>query len=45
MVRQGVHLVKIARLLGHTSTKTTEIYSHVLPEDLREAAEVLSCLG
>ncbi|MCX6640615.1 MAG: site-specific integrase [bacterium] len=45
MVRAGVHLTKIQKFLGHTSVKTTEIYTHVLPEDLREAAEVLSCVG
>ena len=45
MVRAGVHLTKIQKFLGHTSVKTTEIYTHVLPEDLREVAEVLSCVG
>lgn len=45
MVRAGVHLTKIKDFLGHTSVKTTEIYTHVLPEDLREAAEALTCVG
>lgn len=45
LVRQGVHLKKIAKYFGHTSTKTTEIYTHVIPEDLREVAEALTCVG
>jgi integrase/recombinase XerD len=45
LVRKGVHLTKIQKFLGHSSVKVTEIYTHVLPEDLREAAEVLTCLG
>ncbi|RJP80240.1 MAG: site-specific integrase [Candidatus Zixiibacteriota bacterium] len=43
LVRAGVHLTKIQKFLGHSSVKVTEIYTHVLPEDLREVAEVLSC--
>lgn len=45
LVRQGVHLTKIQKFLGHSSVKVTEIYTHVLPEDLREVAEALSCVG
>lgn len=45
MVRAGIHLTKIQKFLGHSSVKVTEIYTHVLPEDLREAAEVLTCTG
>ncbi|MBU0517807.1 tyrosine-type recombinase/integrase [bacterium] len=45
MVRQNIHLSKIAKLLGHSSTRTTEIYTHVVVEDLREAAEALTCIG
>ncbi len=45
MVRQNIHLSKIAKLLGHTSTKTTEIYTHIVVEDLREAVDTLSCVG
>ncbi|MCX6639698.1 MAG: site-specific integrase [bacterium] len=45
LVRQGIHLSKVAKLLGHTSTKTTEIYTHVTVSDLREVAEALTCVG
>jgi len=45
LVRQGVHLSKVQKLLGHTSVQITERYAHVLPEDLREAAELLTCCG
>ena len=45
LVRQGIHLTKIQKFLGHTNVKTTKIYTHVLPQDLREVAEALSCVG
>ncbi|MBU0518803.1 tyrosine-type recombinase/integrase [bacterium] len=45
LVRQGVHLTKIQKFLGHSSVKVTEIYTHVLPEDLREVSEALTCVG
>lgn len=45
LVRQGIHLKKIQKYLGHASVKTTEIYTHVLPEDLREVADALTCVG
>ncbi len=45
LVRAGIHPNKIKEFLGHSSLKVTEIYTHVLPEDLHEAAEALTCLG
>ena len=45
LVRQGIHLTKIQKFQGHTNVKTTEIYTHVLPQDLREVAEALGCSG
>lgn len=45
LVRQGVHLSKIQKLLGHSSASVTERYIHVLPEDLRDVADRLTCLG
>lgn len=45
LVRAGVHPMQIQKLLGHSSIKITEVYVHVLPEDLRGAAERLTCLG
>ena len=37
LVQQGVPLYTIKELLGHTSISTTEIYSHLNMETLREA--------
>ena len=31
LVHQGVPITTVQKLLGHTSVKTTEIYSEVLP--------------
>jgi len=45
LVRAGIHLEKIKEFLGHSNVKMTEVYTHILPEDLREAAEALTCLG
>ncbi|TKJ41168.1 hypothetical protein CEE37_05750 [candidate division LCP-89 bacterium B3_LCP] len=45
MIRKGVHLKKVSQMLGHSSIMTTEIYSRMLPEDLRDAAEALTCMG
>jgi integrase len=45
LVRAGVHPMQIQKLLGHSSLEITEVYVHVLPEDLRDAAEMLTCLG
>jgi len=45
LVRKGIHLKKIAKMLGHSSTATTEIYTHVVPNDLLEAADALTCVG
>ena len=37
MLRQGVDLVSLARLMGHTSLKVLQRYLKLLPEDLQEA--------
>lgn len=37
----GVSLKKIAGLLGHSSIKTAEVYSHLSPESLQEAISAL----
>lgn len=41
MVRRGIPLWDVARWLGHSTTKTTELYAHHDPEYLKFAAEVL----
>ncbi|MCX6639712.1 MAG: tyrosine-type recombinase/integrase [bacterium] len=45
MVQASVHLTNIFKFLGHASITTTQIYTHVLPSDPREVAEVLSAIG
>lgn len=37
LVMQGVDLHAVAKLLGHASTKTTEIYAHLSPDFLKSA--------
>ena len=34
LVSSGVSLYAVQKLLGHTSSRTTEIYSHLLPQQL-----------
>lgn len=36
MLRRGMNLREVQQLLGHSHVMTTEIYTHVDPEDLRE---------
>lgn len=45
LVRAGIHPMQIQKLLGHASISITQRYVWVLPEDLRDAAERLTCLG
>jgi integrase len=45
LVRKRIPLTQIKEFLGHSSVKVTEIYTHALPEDLREVAEALTCAG
>lgn len=40
MVMQGRTLLEVQELLGHTESKTTQIYAHVSPDHLRERAEI-----
>lgn len=42
LVMKGTPLKTVSELLGHTSTRTTEIYSHLAPDHLREAIAKLS---
>jgi len=34
LVQDGVSLYQVARLLGHSSTAVTEIYAHLVPQDM-----------
>lgn len=42
LVRQGVPLIKVQHLLGHSSIQTTEIYSHVTEEDIKDVVKYLN---
>jgi site-specific recombinase XerD len=36
LVQKGATLYEVQRLLGHTSSKVTEVYSHLQPEHMRD---------
>ena len=38
---QGTPLKAVAELLGHQSTRMTEIYSHLAPDHLRDSVQKL----
>ena len=42
LVTSGVSLYAVQKLLGHTTSKTTEIYSHLLPQQLHKEVNILS---
>lgn len=44
LLENGASLVAVSRLLGHTTTKTTEIYAHVTKDFKRQEAELLADL-
>ncbi len=41
LAMKGVDLLSIKTLLGHTDLKTTQIYSHLAPQHLRDVVKVL----
>lgn len=41
LVQSGVHLLSVQELLGHSTVTTTERYSHLAPEYLREAVRAM----
>ena len=42
LVRKGVPLYTVSKLLGHSKVSTSEIYSHIQADDLRSAINVLN---
>jgi integrase/recombinase XerD len=44
LVKKGVPLFAIQKLLGHSTSKTTEIYSHLLPQQLHREVNILAGL-
>jgi integrase len=40
-VSEGTNLYAVSQLMGHSSTKTTEIYLHLLDKDKKKAANVI----
>ncbi len=41
LVQKGVSLYVVSKLLGHSSIKTTEIYSHLAPSNFHDAVSLL----
>ena len=41
LLRRGVDIGMISKLLRHSSTKVTEIYAKLIPEDLRQTVDIL----
>lgn len=39
LVQEGASLYEVQKLLGHSSIRVTEIYSHLAPEELRKTVE------
>jgi len=42
LVQRGVSIHKVSKLLGHSDIKVTEIYTHLKPDNLRNAVELLN---
>ena len=41
LLRQGVPVHKVGKIVGHSSEKITERYSHFIPDDLEDAMSLL----
>ena len=41
LIIEGVHLRKVQVLLGHSTIKMTELYSHLAPNDTQDAVNLL----
>ena len=42
LVMSGVSLYQVQKLLGHSTSRTTEIYSHLLPQQLHKEVNGLA---
>ncbi len=42
LAKSGIDLYRISKLMGHSDIRTTEIYAHIAPDDLREAILTLN---
>ena len=42
LVQDGVNIYEVQKLLGHSSVKVTEIYSHLVANELHNAVNKLS---
>ena len=45
LVQKGVPLITVQKLMGHSTIKVTERYSHLAPDNFSQAADVLSAIG
>jgi integrase len=45
LVQRGVNIYEVSKLLGHSDIKVTEIYSHLKPENLKSAVDLLTDIG
>jgi len=45
LAQAGVPLHTIAKLMGHSTTRTTELYAHLAPKDLKSAISRLPGIG
>ncbi|MCU7496168.1 MAG: site-specific integrase [Ignavibacteria bacterium] len=42
LLQRGASIYEVSKLLGHSDIKTTEIYSHLSPNDLRGSTDLLN---
>lgn len=42
LIKEGVPIYSVSRLLGHSSVRTTEIYAHLQPHQLQQEVNMLS---
>ena len=42
LVQKGISLYQVSKLLGHSDLKVTQIYSHLTPDNLKSAVDILN---